>query len=630
MGYGKTAIIIALVFCTVRAGAGCKLSENPKRQKLEIGATEEVDCAGENGDAASEFGSVFSTNATLIITPPNLFHQWITEFKKFLGGENGGLHLLPIEDMHQFRLLTCMDIQRADVVVVSSSFFLSPTYQEHLSREARLQSSAGPAAIYEALRDRAKAFAVECNNDGLTSRKRKVSDAAPVVLELFQWQRVVFDEFHKCVGETERHSASWRALHEIKARFRWGLTATPDLTLPLRISEMAALLHVFVPPDNRIEAQRFLDLWVRSDEWDVSSIPVANHVITVQQTPIERALYLAKKRWLEGQCETEAELLPFCSHFDPSALDNSGTAGAAVEKVLRQQKLEREKQKDEIADINYRLHTARSDDPYILRQRLAAAEQKLNQMGSTITFLMQTMDYIAKLDAGSEHECSICLADCSAGEVSVTRCGHIFCTDCIHGIVKAGGGGADCPTCRQRLASQDIDPILKLLKSQAVASDVDCGKYGSKIARIIDELRRIHNEDRNARVLVFVQWNALLLKLEAALEHYGVHCVALRGGVADRQRTISAFAEGTKRYVLLMAMEHDDSGLNLTCSNHVFFVHPMAAEPEVIRACERQALGRVRRRGQTREVHLYRFVCSGTVEEAHAARDHEILFSQST
>jgi SNF2 family DNA or RNA helicase len=164
------------------------------------------------------------------------------------------------------------------------------------------------------------------------------------------------------------------------------------------------------------------------------------------------------------------------------------------------------------------------------------------------------------------------------------------------------------------------------MKSPQGSSDVDHSRYGSKIAKIIDELRRIHGEDPTARVLVFVQWNELLLKLEAALTHYGVHCVALRGGVADRQRTITAFAEGSKRYALLMAMEHDDSGLNLTCSNHVFFVHPMAAEPEVIRACERQALGRVRRRGQTKDVHLYRFVVSGTVEEAHASRHHEILF----
>jgi SNF2 family DNA or RNA helicase len=393
---------------------------------------------------------------------------------------------------------------------------------------------------------------------------------------------------------------------------------------------MAALLHVFVPPDNRVEAQRFLDIWVRADEWDMSGIQVLNHVVAVQQTPIERALYLAKKQWLEVKNESETQLLPFCSHFDPAALNNEGSAGAAVEKVLQQQKLEREQQHAIIAELKFKIQTSKSDDPRVLRARLQTAENQLVNMGRTISFFDQTLEYIAKLDEGNKHECSICLGDCSAADASVTRCGHIFCTECISGPAGVlASGMTDCPICKQQISRKDVDPILLLRKSKSSAAgsaDVDHNRYGSKIARIIAELRRIHGEDRSSRVLVFVQWNALLLKLEAALEHYGVHCVALRGGVADRQRTITAFAEGTTRYVLLMAMEHDDSGLNLTCSNHVFFVHPMAAEPEVIKACERQALGRVRRRGQCKDVHLYRFAASGTIEEAHARHHHEILF----
>lgn len=621
MGYGKTAIIIALIHCACRANESVKLQGGSKRHKSSSEGGTTAQAVESDDTGVIESSGRFCTRATLIITPANLFHQWLLEFAKFLGGDYDGLRLLPIEDMQQFSRLSRMDIQNADVVVVSSTFFLSDEYQRHLSIAAAIYSpSATLAEKYAALRRKS-----ETSTLGRKRKQTGIHDGA-LILELFDWHRVVFDEFHKCVGNTERHSASWRALHEIRARYRWGLTATPDLTLPLRVSEMAALLHVFVPPDNRIEAQRFLDLWVRADEWDMSGIKVVNHTVLVQQTPLERALYLAKKQWLEGRGDAEKELLPFCSHFDPEALNNDGTAGAAVEKVLQQQKVERSQQQQEISELHFKLHNSKSDDPFILRARLSTAEQKLAQMTRTITFLTQTLEYIAKLDEGGQHECSICLEDCSAGDVSVTRCGHIFCTDCISGMLAAGT--KECPTCRQQISRQDVDPILRLKKSAPGAADVDCSRYGTKIAKIVVELRRIHSEDSMARVLVFVQWNELLLKLEAALEHYDVHCVALRGGVADRQRTITAFAEGSKRYVLLMAMEHDDSGLNLTCSNHVFFVHPMAAEPEVIRACERQALGRVRRRGQAKDVNLYRFVAAGTVEEAHAKHHHDILFPE--
>eukprot|EP00928_Gymnodinium_smaydae_P035543 TRINITY_DN2499_c0_g6_i1.p1 TRINITY_DN2499_c0_g6~~TRINITY_DN2499_c0_g6_i1.p1 ORF type:complete len:1287 (+),score=184.89 TRINITY_DN2499_c0_g6_i1:61-3861(+) len=621
MGYGKTAIIIALIHAVYR-GDGSAVQTSNKRLKAEGG--DEAMPRRESDEEQFETCSVprsWQTNATLIITPANLFHQWILEFDKFLGVGRDGLRLLPIEDMQAFLRLTLEDIQSADVVIVSSLFFLSGEYQQHLGVVAGMPTSDCPAAKYAALRQYARA-AFQPHSPG-SKRKHSGESRIQVVLELFHWQRVVFDEFHKCVSDTARHSTAWRALHEVRARFRWGLTATPDLTLPLRISEMAALLHVFVPPDNRIEAQRFLDLWVRADEWDMSGIKVVNRVVKVQQTPIERALYLAKRQWLQGQSNAESELLPFCSHFDPEALSAKETADVAVAKVLRQHESERDNMAAEVAELKYRLQTSTSNDPHILRARIEVAEERRVQMNRSINFLRQTLDYIANLDEGNQHECSICMCDCPPEDVSVTSCGHIFCTECITGVLVAGS--SECPACRKPLARHDVDPIAKLQES-SLAQDVDCSRYGTKIAKIIAELRKIHREDSAARILVFVQWNELLLKLEAAFEHYGVRCVALRGSVADRQRTISTFAEGTERYVLLMAMEHDDSGLNLTCSNHVFFVHPMSAEPEVIRACERQALGRVRRRGQTKNVHLYRFVASGTVEEAAARRHHDILF----
>jgi hypothetical protein len=72
-------------------------------------------------------------------------------------------------------------------------------------------------------------------------------------------------------------------------------------------------------------SQGFLDLWVRADDWDSSGIRVVSHFVPLQQTPTERALYLAKKQWLEGKDDADAHLLPFCSHFAPDVL-NAGPA----------------------------------------------------------------------------------------------------------------------------------------------------------------------------------------------------------------------------------------------------------------------------------------------------------------
>lgn len=606
MGYGKTAIMIALLHCTnFERGAGINAEGSPPKRRR-------FDSVGGTSCPLQVYTPSFQTGATLIVTPVNLFHQWIAEFRKFLGDDVCGLRLLPIGDIDQLRATTRTAVQHADVVVIAFTLFLSDEYKQHFDVSVGARHGDHPVARYAALRQ----YMQNQLTPSDSKRTLRALPEGPVIIEMFQWDRVIFDEFHKCVASSEQSNASWRALHEITARFRWGLTGTPDLTLPLRVSEMAAMLHIFVPPDNRIESQRFLDLWVRADEWDMSAIRTTSQLIQVVQTPTERALYLARKQLLQGAALADDQLLPFCSHFAPEVLGNSGTAGAAVKEFLIQRGKEIHQRELNIAELRSK------------HFRLQEAEEQLEQMKRAVAFLTNTMDYVQKLNGGQQHECSICLDDCSHDRVSVTRCGHIFCTDCITSTIAAAGMG--CPTCRSPLRIQDVDPIVKLSpeRGQEGQEQVDCSRFGTKVARIIKELRRIHANDDSARVLVFVQWNELLLKMEAAFQHYRIDCVALRGGVAERQRMLTAFAEGTKRYVLLMAMEHDDSGLNLVCSNHVFFVHPMAAEPEVVRACERQALGRVRRRGQAKDVCLYRFVAAGTIEEARANQHHRVLFPE--
>ena len=132
-------------------------------------------------------------------------------------------------------------------------------------------------------------------------------------------------------------------------------------------------------------------------------------------------------------------------------------------------------------------------------------------------------------------------------------------------------------------------------------------------------------------MLIFVQWWQLIVKIADAFGKCGIHVLTLRGSVAEQQRTINEFtAVTTRQSALLLAIEDDDSGLNLTCANHVFFVHPMdVASRHIAIACERQALGRVRRRGQTRDVHLHRFVTEDTMEESLAREYHSEMFTTS-
>merc|ERR1712124_189205 len=78
---------------------------------------------------------------------------------------------------------------------------------------------------------------------------------------------------------------------------------------------------------------------------------------------------------------------------------------------------------------------------------------------------------------------------------------------------------------------------------------------------------------------------------------------------------------GSDADVMLLSYEHSASGTHLTAANHIFILHPLvAATPGLSKAYEDQAIGRVARLGQTKEVTVHRFIAASTVEAAFAER----------
>lgn len=74
---------------------------------------------------------------------------------------------------------------------------------------------------------------------------------------------------------------------------------------------------------------------------------------------------------------------------------------------------------------------------------------------------------------------------------------------------------------------------------------------------------------------------------------------------------------------LLLSLETSTSGMNLTVAAHLFLVHPcLVGNRDTAVAYEQQAIGRLVRQGQTKTVHVHRFVTEGTIEET-ITMDHQ-------
>jgi len=504
--------------------------------------------------------------------------------------------------------------------------------------------------------------------EGLLERTKQLialgqdlKDLAGPPLEIFFWHRLVVDELHEPLRvlrdaaglrqEGPGQGMGWRALsgdarslfHNLdglEARSRWGLTATPPTNSAAEISFLASFHRVFVPRDSDLEAQHYLDEYLRSNGLDVSGIPITYHLIPVRPTGGERALYL-NACFDKGNFQA---LLQLCNYFSPDGTDadmasaiNSTREGNRC--ALERHRSDMERAEDEI----HRLQTEESQgfpaarDEEDLKKRKAklkrlldaqpAQREKERLLESRVKYFEEVLQHLEKLDQDNL-DCPICMGTIETRDCQVTACGHLFCKECI---ISWLGKRGKCPTCNTQLqlpagvaSAEDV-----LSRQKEAASRGRIARFGSKIEAVCTQLNSIWSSEPGAKVIIFVQFEVLLKKMENALAELDMPCLTLKGTVFERRRVIRRFhAEGKENEILLLSLERSPSGMNLVCCHHLLLVHPMAAESrDAALSFERQAIGRVRRQGQKHDVHVYRFYVRETMEEEMVHKHHQELLN---
>jgi superfamily II DNA or RNA helicase len=128
----------------------------------------------------------------------------------------------------------------------------------------------------------------------------------------------------------------------------------------------------------------------------------------------------------------------------------------------------------------------------------------------------------------------------------------------------------------------------------------------AKVEALVRQLREVTAKGEQA--LVFSQFTRFLDKVRARLDAEGLPSCYLKGKTRKRTRLIDKFKAGVP--VFLISLKAGGSGLNLTEANHVFLLDPWWNP-----AVEAQAIDRVHRIGQDRNVNVYRLVAKDTIEE---------------
>lgn len=172
------------------------------------------------------------------------------------------------------------------------------------------------------------------------------------------------------------------------------------------------------------------------------------------------------------------------------------------------------------------------------------------------------------------------------------------------------------PGCQDVLAtcSPEFDRVLHLasVKLQIAFPDpsllqYDCGK--------LQELSRLLRQKKTEghRVLIFTQMTRILDILEIFLNFHGYLYLRLDGAtkIEDRQYITERFNADARMFCFISSSRSGGVGINLTGADTVIF-YDSDFNPQMDRQCE----DRAHRIGQIRDVHIYRFISSHTVEEA--------------
>ena len=116
------------------------------------------------------------------------------------------------------------------------------------------------------------------------------------------------------------------------------------------------------------------------------------------------------------------------------------------------------------------------------------------------------------------------------------------------------------------------------------------------------------------RALLFTQYRRMGNLLESMIRHdLDCEVIYMHGGTPQvkRQKLIDKFqSPGLGPAIFILSLKAGGVGLNLTAANHVFHFDRWWNP-----AVEKQATDRAFRIGQTRTVHVHKFICMGTLEE---------------
>lgn len=199
----------------------------------------------------------------------------------------------------------------------------------------------------------------------------------------------------------------------------------------------------------------------------------------------------------------------------------------------------------------------------------------MNEGGNTLNYLIKIRQSCCntKVMTKVHNHCSIC-TDYTPRKF---KCDHFICWNCYR---KRRNQTKKCHICK--IDSTKFDEILNIYKTT----------------------------DKNEKIVIFSQWKGMIMLLKKYLSKKHIKSHIIHGGISlsERNQIIDSFKTDTKK-ILIATIQTCGVGINLTCANHVILLDSWWNA-----SLEKQAIDRLYRIGQNKEVNVYHIIINNSIE----------------
>ncbi|KAI1130950.1 SNF2 family N-terminal domain-containing protein [Nemania abortiva] len=435
----------------------------------------------------------------------------------------------------------------------------------------------------------------------VTAEWKGHTNAQPSPLFSVQWKRIILDEAHFIRNASSKMARAACALH---AGSRWAVSGTP---VQNRLADLSSLLKfIRASPYNEVsqfetdisslwksgkdeEAAKRLQylsacLLLRRDKGTIDLPPRRDLLCPIDFLPEEKIAYETLRQHA------------ICS-IDEAVSDHHGSSSPSVY-ANALQRIEALRLFCDLGLQYHARHETRNDHEWS-----SIAQQAFNSK--------RAIDPLICIQCSSSLDFAESLLDDSpATDPQFSSCMRFICSECTRKLSKdrrAVGCGhkPTCPFASVSTGGIAFEEILDIPSNTPLSPM----RLPSKVEALITDLKSL---PQDTKCVVFSTWRHTLNLVESGLSQNSIQSIRFDGKVPQNERgaVVTKFRNDPNIHIMLLTLACGAVGLTLTVASRAYLM-----EPHWNPTLEEQALARVHRLGQTKEVTTVRLYMRGSFEE---------------